>query len=100
MPEHAFTFSMATSFMVNCETQVEVDHCWDKLTEGGKAIYCGWLTDPYGVAWQITPIIMNELRMDPDPEKSQRAMRAMMEMTKLDIAKLRQAAEGRLEAKD
>jgi predicted 3-demethylubiquinone-9 3-methyltransferase (glyoxalase superfamily) len=93
MPAHAFTFTTAVSFMVNCETQTEVDHFWEKLTEGGKEIHCGWLTDPYGVAWQITPLIMNELRKDPDPEKSRRAMKAMMQMDKLDAETLKQAAE-------
>jgi predicted 3-demethylubiquinone-9 3-methyltransferase (glyoxalase superfamily) len=93
MPEHAFAFTMAVSFMVNCETQTEVDHFWEKLTKGGKEIHCGWLTDPYGVPWQITPIVLNELRKDSDPEKSRRAMKAMMEMDKIDIATLKQAAE-------
>jgi predicted 3-demethylubiquinone-9 3-methyltransferase (glyoxalase superfamily) len=93
MPEHAFTFTMATSFLVNCETQTEVDHFWQKLTEGGEENACGWLTDPYGVAWQITPIVMLEFLHDPDPEKVRRAMKAMMQMKKLDIQTLKQAAE-------
>lgn len=93
MPEHAFTFTMATSFMVNCETQAEVDHFWEKLTIGGKEIACGWLSDPYGLGWQITPVMLNELRKDPNPEKSRRAMKAMMQMVKIDIATLQRAAE-------
>lgn len=93
MPEHAFTFTMAISFMVNCETQTEVDHFWEKLTVGGKEIACGWLTDSYGLAWQITPILMNELRKEPNLEKSRRAMEAMMQMKKIDIATLKQAVE-------
>lgn len=93
MAEHAFTFTMATSFMVNCETQTEVDHFWEKLTEGGEEIACGWLSDPYGVAWQITPIVLNELRKDPDPEKARRAMNAMMQMKKIDIATIKRAVE-------
>ena len=93
MPEHAFTFTMATSLMVNCETQAEVDHFWEKLTTGGKEIACGWLSDPYGLGWQITPILLNELRKDPNPEKSRRAMKAMMQMVKIDIATLQRAAE-------
>lgn len=93
MAEHAFTFTTAISLMVNCETQTEVDYFWEKLTdEGGKEIHCGWLTDPYGVAWQITPIVLNELRKDPDPEKVRRVMKAMMQMDKLDIQTLKQAA--------
>ena len=79
--------------MVNCETQTEVDHFWETLTNGGEEIVCGWLSDPYGVTWQITPILMNQLRKDPDPEKSRRAMKAMMQMKKLDIQTLKQAAE-------
>ena len=93
MPEHAFTFTMAISFLVNCETQAEVDHFWEKLTVGGEEIECGWLTDPYGVAWQITPTVMLELLHDPDPDKTRRAMKAMMQMKKLDIQTLKQAAE-------
>lgn len=92
-PEHAFTFTKAVSFMVNCETQTEVDHLWEKLTAEGEEIVCGWLSDPYGVAWQITPVVLNELRKDPDPEKVRRVMKAMMQMKKLDIQTLKQAAE-------
>lgn len=98
MSEHAFTFTNAISLMVNCETQAEVDHFWEKLTAGGKEIHCGWLTDPYGVAWQITPIVLNELRKDSDPEKSRRAMKAMMQMDKLDIEQLELAATGKIES--
>jgi predicted 3-demethylubiquinone-9 3-methyltransferase (glyoxalase superfamily) len=93
MPEHGFTFTMAISLMVNCETQSEVDHFWEGLTAEGEAIACGWLCDPYGLAWQVTPIMLNELRKDPDPEKVRRAMKAMMQMKKLEIQTLKQAAE-------
>lgn len=96
LEEHS-PFTTAISFMVNCDTQAEVDHFWEKLTEGGKAIHCGWLSDPYGVAWQITPVMLNELRMDPDPEKVRRVMQAMMQMDKLDIEILKQTADGPLE---
>jgi len=95
MKEHAFTFTMAISFMVNCDNQAEVDRFWEKLTANGEEIECGWLTDPYGVAWQITPIVMFELLHDPAPEKARRAMKAMMQMKKLDIETLKLAAEGK-----
>ena len=90
-----FTFSPAISFFVKCETQAEIDHFWDKLLAGGKAQQCGWLTDKYGVTWQIVPTILGELLQSKDAEKSQRAMRAMMQMIKLDIAALKKAFEGR-----
>jgi predicted 3-demethylubiquinone-9 3-methyltransferase (glyoxalase superfamily) len=93
MPEHAFTFTLAISFMVNCETQAEVDNFWEKLSKGGQEIECGWLTDQYGVAWQIVPTVLNELLSDPDPEKAQRAMKAMLQMKKIDIEGLKRAAE-------
>ena len=87
-----FPFSQAVSFTVNCETQEEVDKLWDKLKEGGKEIQCGWLTDKYGMPWQITPIILPKLLSDPDPEKSKRVMQAMLKMIKIDIKTLEQAA--------
>ena len=90
-----FKFSPAISFFVKCETQAEIDHFWDKLLAGGKAQQCGWLTDKYGVTWQIVPTILGELLQSKDAEKSQRAMRAMMQMIKLDIAALKKAFEGR-----
>lgn len=94
--EHAFSFNEAISFVVNCETQAEVDHFWDKLTEGGDetAQQCGWLKDKYGVSWQIVPGIVPRLMSDPDPEKSQRAMQAILQMKKIDIEILQQVVAG------
>ncbi|MGH3664911.1 MAG: VOC family protein [Egibacteraceae bacterium] len=86
-----FTFNEAISFQVSCETQDEVDEFWSRLSEGGEEGPCGWLKDRYGVSWQIIPTRLNELLSDPDPEKSQRAMRAMLDMKKIDIATLEQA---------
>ena len=86
-----YTFSPAVSFVVNCETQREVDHYWSRLAEGGKEIQCGWLTDKYGLSWQIVPTILLELLRDNDPEKRKRVMEAMFKMVKLDIERLRRA---------
>ncbi len=91
----AFTFNEAISFQVSCESQVEVDHYWNSLSEGGEEGPCGWLKDRYGVSWQIIPTRLFELLDDPDPETSQRAMSAMLGMTKIDIGALDQAAAGR-----
>ena len=89
-----FTFNEAISFQVNCETQEEVDHFWDKLSEGGEeGPQCGWLKDKFGLSWQIVPTALPRLLSDPDPEKAQRVMAAMLEMKKIDIAALEQAAE-------
>ena len=88
-----FTFTPAISLIVNCETQEEVDQLWEALSEGGRKGECGWLEDRYGVSWQIVPTVLTELLDDPNPERSQRVMRAMLEMDKLDIARLRRAAE-------
>ena len=91
-----FKFTEAVSFVVNCETQEEVDHFWEKLTaDGGKESQCGWLKDKFGLSWQIVPRILVELLQDKDPAKSHRAMKAMLQMKKIDIATLKQAAEGR-----
>lgn len=87
-------FNDAVSFSVDCHDQSEVDHYWDKLSEGGETGRCSWLKDRYGVSWQIVPSIMPELLTGPDPERAARAMQAMMEMTKLDIAALKAAADG------
>jgi predicted 3-demethylubiquinone-9 3-methyltransferase (glyoxalase superfamily) len=87
-----FTFNEAISFQVSCEGQDEVDEYWSKLSEGGEEGPCGWLKDKYGVSWQIVPTRLGELLGDPDPEKAQRAMQAMLGMKKLDIAALEQAA--------
>jgi predicted 3-demethylubiquinone-9 3-methyltransferase (glyoxalase superfamily) len=89
-----FKFTEAISFVVSCETQEEVNELWDKLAEGGQTQQCGWLKDKFGLSWQIIPSALIELMSDPDPEKSQRAMEAMLQMTKIEIAELRQAYEG------
>jgi predicted 3-demethylubiquinone-9 3-methyltransferase (glyoxalase superfamily) len=89
-----FTFSPAISFCVDCETQEEVDELWEKLSEGGEEVECGWLKDKYGVSWQIVPTILGKMLGDADSEKSQRVMRAMLQMKKLDIKILKQAYEG------
>ena len=91
-----FRFNEAVSFMVNCENQDELDHYWNKLSEGGdpRAQQCGWLKDKFGVSWQIVPDALFELLEDPDPVRAQRATAAMMQMKKLDIAALREAAAG------
>jgi predicted 3-demethylubiquinone-9 3-methyltransferase (glyoxalase superfamily) len=89
-----FTFSPAISFFVHCETQEEVDELWEKLSEGGEKEVCGWLRDKYGVSWQIVPTILGEMLNDTDPARSQRVTQAIMQMDKLDIAKLKQAYEG------
>ena len=88
-----FTFSEAVSFQVSCETQEEVDWYWRKLTEdGGEEGQCGWLKDRFGLSWQIVPDVLPKLLEDPDRERSQRVMSAMLEMKKLDIEELEQAA--------
>jgi predicted 3-demethylubiquinone-9 3-methyltransferase (glyoxalase superfamily) len=91
-----FKFNEAISFQVNCETQEEVDYYWEKLSAGGdeKAQQCGWLRDKYGVSWQVVPTILPELISNPDSEKSQRAMEAMLQMKKLDIDELKRAYAG------
>ena len=89
-----YQLSPAISFVVSCEDQTEVDHYWEHLIAGGKADQCGWLTDKFGVTWQIVPKELGELLSDPDPEKAYRAMQAMLKMVKLDIAELRKAFEG------
>ena len=89
-----FKFTEAISFVVNCETQEEVDRYWEKLLAGGgKPQQCGWLKDKFGLSWQIVPTILVELVQDENSEKTQRVMKAMMEMIKLDIAGLKRAAE-------
>ena len=89
-----FPFTEAISLFVNCETQEEVDHLWEKFTEGGEEGPCGWLKDKYGLSWQIIPNGLGELLSGPDPEKSQRAVQCMFTMNKIDLAKIRQAYEG------
>jgi predicted 3-demethylubiquinone-9 3-methyltransferase (glyoxalase superfamily) len=90
-----FKFTEAISFVVNCKTQTEVDYFWEKLSAGGKEVQCGWLTDKYGLSWQIVPTILGELLTSKDAAKSQRAMEAMLKMVKLDIKKLQAAAAGK-----
>jgi predicted 3-demethylubiquinone-9 3-methyltransferase (glyoxalase superfamily) len=87
----AFKFTEATSFFVSCKTQQEVDYYWKKLSAGGKIQRCGWLKDRFGVSWQIVPSILGDLIGDDDREKANRAIRAMMGMKKLDIAKLKKS---------
>lgn len=89
-----FEFTPAVSFVVYCENQAEVDHYWDKLAAGGKTMACGWLTDQFGVSWQITPRRLIELISDPDAAKAGRVMQAMMKMIKIEIAPLEKAAAG------
>jgi predicted 3-demethylubiquinone-9 3-methyltransferase (glyoxalase superfamily) len=81
--------------MVLCATQQEIDDYWTKLTDGGKTMACGWLTDKFGVTWQITPEKLDAMINDPDPAKAKRAMDAMMGMVKLDIAELERARDGK-----
>ncbi len=88
-----FAFTPAISFFVNCETQAEVDHLWEKLSAGGEKQQCGWLKDKFGVSWQIVPTILGELLGSKDPKKSARVMQAMLKMTKIDIEGLLKASE-------
>jgi predicted 3-demethylubiquinone-9 3-methyltransferase (glyoxalase superfamily) len=89
-----FTFSEAISFQVSCKDQEEVDAYWSKLSEGGEEGPCGWLKDKFGLSWQIVPTVLLELVADPDREKSQRVMAAMLEMKKIEIDALERAAAG------
>ncbi|KLN57824.1 VOC family protein [Variovorax paradoxus] len=92
-PEYKFT--PAISMLVQCETQAEVDYYWDRLLEGGgQPVQCGWLTDRYGVSWQVAPMAMIRMFQDKDPAKAARAMRAMMKMIKLDLAVAQKAFDG------
>ena len=87
-----FKFTPAISLFVNCETQEEVDALWEKLSAGGRTDRCGWLQDKYGLSWQIIPTVLGQLLGDKDPQRAKRAMQAMLQMTKIDIEKLQQAA--------
>jgi predicted 3-demethylubiquinone-9 3-methyltransferase (glyoxalase superfamily) len=91
-----FKFNESVSFQVMCDTQEEVDHYWDKLTEGGdpKAQQCGWLRDKYGLSWQVVPTVVTKLMSDPDPAKSNRVMTAVLKMKKIDIGELQRAHAG------
>lgn len=90
----AFKFTEAISFVINCETQEEVDRYWKLLSEGGQEVQCGWLKDKYGLSWQVVPTVLPELIQDGDPARVDRVMKAMFQMKKLDIAALKQAYEG------
>jgi predicted 3-demethylubiquinone-9 3-methyltransferase (glyoxalase superfamily) len=89
-----FKFTEAISFVVNCETQEEVDYYWERLSEGGEKSHCGWLKDKFGLSWQVTPTILGKLMADKDQEKANRVMQAMLKMDKLDIEPLQRAYEG------
>lgn len=86
-----FSFTPAISMFVNCETQDEIDELWEKLSAGGEKSRCGWLKDKFGLSWQIVPSSLGEMLQDKNPEKSKNTMQAMLQMNKLDIAKLREA---------
>jgi len=90
-----FTFSEAISFMVDCETQDEVDYFWEKLSEGGKEIACGWLKDKFGLSWQVVPGVLPRMLADGDADQAARVTKAFMQMTKFDIAALERAYDGR-----
>jgi len=88
-----FKFNEAISFQVHCKSQNEVDYYWEKLSEGGEKGQCSWLKDKFGLSWQIVPTVLGKMLQDKDPEKSERVMKALLQMTKLDIKKLKQAYE-------
>ncbi|MFN3867789.1 MAG: VOC family protein [Hyphomicrobiaceae bacterium] len=90
-----YQFSPAVSFIVNCDTQAEIDRLWAALLDGGTPMQCGWITDRYGMTWQIVPRAIAGMMKDPDREKSQRVMAAMMPMVKIDLGVLQAAYEGR-----
>lgn len=90
-----FKFTEAISLVVNCDTQEELDHFWHKLSAGGQEVQCGWLKDRFGVSWQVVPRVLVEMLQDKDPAKAKRVMAAMLKMTKIEIAELRKAYEGR-----
>ena len=93
-----FKFDEAISFVINCGSQEEVDSFWEKLTaDGGEESMCGWLTDKFGLSWQVVPRVLIEMLQDKDPAKSQRVMQAVMQMRKLDIAKVKEAFEGKVD---
>ncbi len=86
-----YKFTEAISFIVNCETQTEIDHFWERLSDGGEKGQCGWLKDKFGLSWQIVPTALAEILQDEDPAKTERVMSALLQMQKLDINALRQA---------
>jgi predicted 3-demethylubiquinone-9 3-methyltransferase (glyoxalase superfamily) len=89
-----FTFNEAISFQIPCADQDEVDYYWDRLTDGGQEVACGWLKDKYGVSWQVIPTVLIDMISDPDQDKANRATEAMLAMTKFDIAALEKAYAG------
>jgi predicted 3-demethylubiquinone-9 3-methyltransferase (glyoxalase superfamily) len=89
----SFTFAQGISLFVSCETQEEIDEYWEKLSEGGAEGPCGWLTDKFGVSWQVVPRVLGEMLNDEDPEKAKRVMNAMLQMSKIEIEGLRRAYE-------
>ncbi|HEX9615516.1 MAG TPA: VOC family protein [Bacteroidota bacterium] len=90
-----FKFTEAISFVINCSTQQEVNHFWEKLTAGGEESMCGWLKDKYGLSWQVVPTALNKMLSDGNAEKSKRAMEAMLKMKKIDINEIKRAFDGR-----
>ncbi len=91
-----FKFNESISFVVNCQTQEEVDHFWEKLTaDGGEESQCGWLKDKYGLSWQVVPTVLIDMLHDKDPEKAERVMKAMLQMQKIDVEKLKAAYGGK-----
>jgi predicted 3-demethylubiquinone-9 3-methyltransferase (glyoxalase superfamily) len=89
-----FKFTEAISFLVNCDSQEEVDYFWNKLTDGGEESQCGWLKDKFGLSWQIIPTVLGEMMQDKDAAKAGRVMQAMLKMKKIDIPKLKEAYDG------
>jgi len=90
-----FKFTEAVSFIVNCETQEEVDRMWDTLSDGGQQVQCGWLKDKYGLSWQVVPTALAKMISDPEPGRAGRVMKALLQMKKLDIKKLEEAYAGK-----
>jgi predicted 3-demethylubiquinone-9 3-methyltransferase (glyoxalase superfamily) len=89
-----FSFTPAISLQIPCEDQAEVDYYWSRLTDDGQEVACGWVTDKFGLSWQVIPAVLGDMMTDPDPAKASRAAAAMLSMTKFDIAALRRAYEG------
>jgi predicted 3-demethylubiquinone-9 3-methyltransferase (glyoxalase superfamily) len=89
-----FKLTEAVSFVVNCETQQEIDRYWEKLSAGGEKVECGWLKDRYGLSWQVVPAELSEMVQDAEPERSERVMEALLQMKKLDLAALRDTYQG------
>lgn len=92
-----FSFTPAISFVVNCTTQSEIDAYWDKLLKGGQVLDCGWLTDKYGIAWQVIPTILVQMLLSPDAEKANNVTKAMLKMKKIEIGPLEEAYAGKIE---